>query len=201
MSTLAPYATGLQDVCIDISCDSGNSTLEIYYSNFIASQSNAQKYLQYRKIQYWPPSHNLTWLVCVCAECSLNYGTPPPSVTVVLYNARHRTRSHSCASGVECSPAALDQNLQLISLWVYFNLTRDGPVNAVTNYVFFYTARISIYHFHATRHCTACTAIIIDNIFCKTAHRVNYYRLGATESGTGFDPVRQSVVEQDRMTE
>jgi len=35
--------------------DSGTSTLETYHSNFIARQSYVQKYMKYRKSQYWPP--------------------------------------------------------------------------------------------------------------------------------------------------
>jgi len=34
-------------------CTSATSTLETYYSNFIARQLYAQKCLKYNKIQYW----------------------------------------------------------------------------------------------------------------------------------------------------
>jgi len=39
-------------------CDSGTSTLETYYSNFIARQLYAQKCLKYRKSQYWQAGFN-----------------------------------------------------------------------------------------------------------------------------------------------
>jgi len=39
---------------IDSSCTSDTSTLETYYSNFIARQLYTQKCLKYKKIQYWP---------------------------------------------------------------------------------------------------------------------------------------------------
>jgi len=42
---------------IDTSGDSGTSTLETYYSNFIARQLCAQKCLKYRKSQYWHADH------------------------------------------------------------------------------------------------------------------------------------------------
>jgi len=38
---------------IDTSCDSNNSTLETYYSNFIARQLYEQNCLKYGKSQYW----------------------------------------------------------------------------------------------------------------------------------------------------
>jgi len=38
---------------MDSSCDSGTSTLETNYSNFIARQLYAQKCRKYRNIQYW----------------------------------------------------------------------------------------------------------------------------------------------------
>jgi len=41
-----------QDVCIDTSCDSGNSTFETYYSNFIAKQLYVQKCLKNKSSQY-----------------------------------------------------------------------------------------------------------------------------------------------------
>jgi len=41
-------------VTIDCSCTSGTSTLETYYSNFIARQLYAQKCQKCRKIQNWP---------------------------------------------------------------------------------------------------------------------------------------------------
>jgi len=37
------------------SCTSDTATLETYYSNFIARQLYAQKYLKYTKIKYWQP--------------------------------------------------------------------------------------------------------------------------------------------------
>jgi len=49
--------------CIDTSCDSGTSTLETYYSNFIARQLYAQKCLKYRKSQYWHPDFRIVSLV------------------------------------------------------------------------------------------------------------------------------------------
>jgi len=54
----------LLEVCIDTFCDSGTSTLEAYYSNFIAWQLYAQKCLKYRKSQYWPPGiyQAIVWL-------------------------------------------------------------------------------------------------------------------------------------------
>jgi len=36
-------------------CDSGTSTHETYYSNFIARPLYTQKCLKYIKCQYWPP--------------------------------------------------------------------------------------------------------------------------------------------------
>jgi len=38
MVDIGVVADGLQVACIDTSCDSGTSTLETYYSNFIARQ-------------------------------------------------------------------------------------------------------------------------------------------------------------------
>jgi len=43
----------LPEACIDTSCDSGTSTLETCYSNFIARQLYAQNSPKLRKIQYW----------------------------------------------------------------------------------------------------------------------------------------------------
>jgi len=44
---------------IDTSCNLGTSTLETYYSNFSARQLYAQKWLKYRKSQYWRPGTSL----------------------------------------------------------------------------------------------------------------------------------------------
>jgi len=41
------------EACIDTPCDSRTSTLDTYYSNFIAWKLYAQKSLMYRKSQYW----------------------------------------------------------------------------------------------------------------------------------------------------
>jgi len=45
--------------CIETSCDSSTFTFETYYSNFIARQLYAQKYLKYKKRQYlhWSALH------------------------------------------------------------------------------------------------------------------------------------------------
>jgi len=48
-----PVLTHMQEAFIDTSCDSGTSTLENYYLNFIAWQLYAQKCPKDRKSQYW----------------------------------------------------------------------------------------------------------------------------------------------------
>jgi len=50
---------------IDTSCDSGISTLETYYSNFIGRQLYAQKCLKYRKSQYLPAARQLEYSIHV----------------------------------------------------------------------------------------------------------------------------------------
>jgi len=72
---------------MDTSCNSGISTLETYYSNFIARQLYAQKCLKDKKSQCWPPGYRMSggmWLTLVVILVIKHCSTTPPPVSLNL---------------------------------------------------------------------------------------------------------------------
>jgi len=111
-----------REACIDTSYDSGTSTLETYYSNFIARQLCAQKCLKYRKSLYWrsgdaacyTEERNLIRMRSTSFICKCDVGNVWNSD--VAYALRNALFSCNTAAAVHCGKSAVNNRDLLNSI-------------------------------------------------------------------------------------